>query len=373
MSKLFAATAINGMKLANRFVRSATWEGLATADGAVTPRLIETMVGLAKGGVGLIISSHAYVSKEGQGTPWQLGIHNDGLIPGLQELTDAVHKNGGKILLQLAHAGNFAKENLIEQPPLVVSDFAGLADTERKEITRDEIQKLITAYTKAAVRAKKAGFDGVQIHSAHGYLLSQFLSPVFNQRQDEYGGSIQNRVRVHLEIYHSVREAVGPDFPILIKINCADFIENGLDSKDSIEAIKLIASAGFDAIELSGGFISGGKLSPSRPGINSHDKEACFQTYALEVKKEISIPLILVGGMRSIEIAEQIILEGTAEYISMSRPFIREPNLINRWKSGDRQKAKCTSDNLCFLPGFKGKGVYCVTEERAAKRENSSE
>lgn len=371
MSKLFKVTTLKGMNLSNRFVRSATWEGLATTDGAVTPRLMENYLQLAKGGVGLIISSHAYVSKEGQATPWQLGIHNDELVQGLKELTSAVHKHDSKILLQLAHAGNYAAESLTRQPPLVVSNFEGLAETARQEITQDDIKKLISAYTAAAERAQEAGFDGIQIHSAHGYLLSQFLSPVFNKRHDEYGGSIENRARIHLEIYQAVKKAVGNDFPILIKMNCGDFVENGLDITESIQAAKLLASAGFDAIELSGGFIKAGKLSPSRPGINSPDKEAYFQKYARKIKDEIAIPLILVGGMRSFAIAEKIVLEGTADYISMSRPFIREPDLINRWKSGDREQAKCTSDNLCFNPGFEGKGVYCVTKEREAERKTA--
>jgi len=368
MSKLFESTSINGMSLSNRFVRSATWEGLATTDGAITPKLIERIVELAKSEIGLIISSHSYVSKEGQATPWQIGIHKDELISGLKELTGAVHKVGGKILLQLAHAGNYAEESLTKKPPLLVSNFEGFAETEHKEITQNEIEKLIKSYTTAAVRAKKAGFDGIQIHSAHGYLLSQFLSPVFNKRQDEYGGSIENRARIHLEIYHSVRRAVGQNFPILIKMNCGDFVENGLDIKESIQVAKLVSSAGFNAIELSGGFIKTGKLSPSRPGINTQDKEAYFQKYAREIKNEIAIPLILVGGIRSFEVAEKIILEGTANYISMSRPFIREPDLIKRWLSGDRNRSKCISDNLCFAPGFNGKGVYCVTKERDAKK-----
>jgi len=371
MSKLFESTTINGMNLPNRFIRSATWEGLATTDGTVTPRLIKKYSDLAKGGMGLIISSHTYVSKAGQASPWQLGIYKDELIPGLKELTSAVHKNGGKILLQLAHAGNYAEEKVTKQPSLVVSKFERLAETERQEITQDDISKLIRAYTVAAERSKKADFDGIQIHSAHGYLLSQFLSPVFNKRQDEYGGSIDNRARIHLEIYQSVRKAVGNDFPILIKINCGDFVENGLDITESIQIAKLIDSAGFDAIELSGGFIKTGKLSPSRTGINSPEKEAYFQKHARKIKNKISIPLILVGGMRSFEITEKIILEGTADYISMSRPFIREPGLINRWKSGDREKAKCISDNLCFNPGFEGKGVYCVTKERESERKTA--
>ncbi|HFQ80641.1 MAG TPA: NADH:flavin oxidoreductase [Desulfobacterales bacterium] len=371
MSELFESTSIAGMNLPNRFIRSATWEGLAAPDGAVTARLIDRMVELARGGVGLIISSHTYISQEGQATPWQLGVYKDELVPGLKELTTEVHANGGKIILQLAHAGIYAEKSLSGQPPLTVSDIEGSAGAEGREITRNGIKRLIKSYTTAARRALEAGFDGIQIHSAHGYLLSQFMSPVFNKRRDEYGGSITNRVRIHLEIYRSVRKTVGEQFPILIKMNCGDFVDNGLDIKESVQAAKLMAAAGFNAIELSGGFIKTGKLSPSRPGINSQDKEAYFQKYGREIKNEITIPLILVGGIRSFEIAEKIIQEGTADYISMSRPFIREPDLINRWQSGDREKAKCISDNLCFNPGFAGKGIYCVTEEREAERKNS--
>ncbi|GBE13492.1 NADH oxidase [bacterium BMS3Abin13] len=372
MSKLFEASLINGLNLKNRFIRSATWEGMATVDGAVTPKLVQTMIDLARGGVGLIISGHSYISPAGQGSPWQLGIYKDELIPGLKGLTGAVHENGGKILMQLAHAGNFAAEDLIDQPPLVVSDFAGLAETRRQEITKSTIAELISAYTDAAARAKTAGFDGIQIHAAHGYLLSQFLSPAFNKRQDEYGGSIQNRARIHLEIYRSVRSIVGQDFPILIKMNCGDFVENGLDIEESVQAAELFAGVGFDAIELSGGLVGGGKLSPSRPGINSVDQEAYYKDHARKVKNEIDVPLILVGGLRSFAVAEKLIVDGVADYISMSRPFIREPDLINRWQSGDLRKAECVSDNLCFNPGLEGKGIYCVTKEREEQKRNAS-
>ncbi|MHB9072400.1 MAG: NADH:flavin oxidoreductase [Desulfobaccales bacterium] len=369
MSTLFENSAINGMKLANRSVRSATWEGMAAEDGAVTPKLIETMTALAQGGVGLIISSHSYISPEGQATPWQIGIYKDELIPGLQKLAGAIHAHGGKIVMQLAHAGNFAMEKLTGQPALVVSDFLGLASSRRHEIEPQDIQKLITAFAAAARRAKSAGCDGVQLHSAHGYLLSQFLSPLFNRRRDDYGGDIRHRAKIHGEALHAVREAVGPDFPILIKMNCRDFQEGGLSLEDSLEAAKLLAAAGLDAIELSGGLLTGGKLSPSRPGIDSQEKEAYFKEEALAFKKAISIPLILVGGIRSFEVAEQLLADGTADYISMSRPFIREPDLINRWKAGVRRPAVCTSDNLCFRPGFKGEGIYCVTQKRQQKKE----
>lgn len=364
MSKLFECTAINGMELSNRFVRSATWEGMANVDGSVTPRLIETLIALAKGGVGLISTSHAYVLPEGQAAPWQLGIYKDELVEGLQKLTAAVHDFGAKIAMQVSHGGNFALEALIGRPPLVVSNFEGLSKSPRQEVNPDYIREIVVAFADAARRAKEAGFDGIQIHSAHGYLLSQFLSPAFNRREDEYGGGIDNRSRIHLEIYQAIRKAVGEEFPILIKLNCRDFAENGLSLDDSLHVGRLLADAGLDAVELSGGLLTGGKLSPSRSGIKTTEQEAYFREDAKAFKNAINIPLILVGGVRSLEVAERLIEDGVADYISMSRPFIREPALVNRWKAGDHRRALCKSDNLCFGPGVQGQGIYCVTAEQ---------
>ena len=368
MSKLFEPGEINGMKLANRFVRSATWEGMAADDGACTPKLTDLMVNLAKGDVGLIISSHAYVSPEGQAGPWQLGVYDDKLIPGLEAMATAVHESGGKIVMQLAHAGYFANAKLTGQTPMAPSNAEGFAKGPRQEMTADDIQGVVKAYGAAAKRAQTAGFDGVQIHSAHGYLLSQFLSPAFNQRQDEYGGDIRNRARALIEVLREVRQAVGKDYPVLVKMNCQDFIENGLQPEDSLQAGKMLVENGIDAIELSGGVLIGGKLSPSRMGIKSAEKEAYFQNDALAFKKQINVPLILVGGNRSFQVAERLVDDGVADYISMCRPLIREPGLINRWKSGDLSKATCLSDNMCFEPARKGEGIYCLTEEREKKR-----
>lgn len=367
-NNLFTETIINGLSLKNRFIRSATWEGLATPEGAVTPELIDMMVSLAKGGVGLIISSHAYVSKEGQATPWQIGTHEDSLVNGLSKMTSAVHKNGGKILIQLAHAGQYAVTDLTRQAALAVSLPSPQPDFPCKEITQDDISSLILSYAQAAKRAKNAGFDGIQLHSAHGYLLSQFLSPAYNHRTDEYGGDIKNRTRIHREILQAIREAVGRDYPVFIKMNCADFIENGLEADDSLQAAKIFTDAGADAIEVSGGIIRTGTLSPSRPGIITHEKEAYFREYAQKMKAAISISLILVGGIKSFEVASEIIEQEVADYISMSRAFVREPDLISRWKSGDHRPSRCKSDNLCFTPGFEGKGVYCVTREIEEKK-----
>jgi 2,4-dienoyl-CoA reductase-like NADH-dependent reductase (Old Yellow Enzyme family) len=368
MSKLFETSEINGMKLANRFVRSATWEGMAADDGACMPKLIGLMVNLAKGGVGLIITSHAYVSPEGQAGPWQLGVYKDELISGLTEMTKAVHDHGGEIVMQLAHAGYFANAKLTGQTPIAPSNAEGFAKGPRQEMTADEIQGVVKAYGAAAKRAQTAGFDGVQIHCAHGYLLSQFLSPAFNQRKDEYGGDILNRARALIEVLREIRQVVGKDYPVLVKMNCQDFIENGLQPEDSLQAGKMLVENGIDAIELSGGVLIGGKLRPSRLGIKSEEKEAYFQNEARTFTREVNVPLILVGGNRSFQVAERIVNEGVADYISLCRPLIREPDLVNRWKSGDLSKAACVSDNMCFEPAMKGDGIYCLTEEREKKR-----
>jgi 2,4-dienoyl-CoA reductase-like NADH-dependent reductase (Old Yellow Enzyme family) len=367
MSNLFETTQINMMTLVNRFVRSATWEGMAADDGSVTPKLTQAMVNLAQGGVGMIITGHAYVSPEGQAGPWQLGLYKDELVEGLTGMCAAVHSVGGKIVAQLAHAGHFAAETITGLPPHVVSYFEGLSDSPRNELTKKSIKNLVRAFAAAAGRAKEAGFDGVQIHSAHGYLFSQFLSPAYNHREDEYGGVIENRARVHLEAYNAIRDVVGENYPVLIKINSEDCIENGLTVDDSVAAAKILADAGIDAIELSGGTLSSGKLSPSRTGISKEEKEAYFKEAAAIYKKAIDVPLILVGGMRSLNVAQQTIANGTADYISMCRPFIREPALINRWQSGDTAPSKCKSDNLCFGPAVKGNGIMCVVEEKERK------
>jgi 2,4-dienoyl-CoA reductase-like NADH-dependent reductase (Old Yellow Enzyme family) len=373
MSTLFESSEINGMKLSNRFVRSATWEGMASEDGKVTPKLIELMTSLAKGGLGLIITSHAYVHQYGQAVPRQLGVYSDELIPGLREMTGAVHDKGGKVVLQLAHAGFFASAKLTGQTPLAASQVEGIAKSPRREMSISDIEEITKAFSQAAIRAKSAGFDGVQIHSAHGYLLSQFLSPMFNHRRDKYGGDIQNRARALIAVLKNIRKAVGDDYPILVKMNCQDFVENGLRLEDAVQVGQMLTENGIDAIELSGGILISRKLSPSRMGIKSEDKEAYFQNEARAFKEKVDVLLIVVGGMRSFAVAERLVNDGLADYISMSRPFIREPDLINRWKTGDLRKASCVSDNQCFGPGMKGVGIYCVTEEREKQKSKRTE
>jgi 2,4-dienoyl-CoA reductase-like NADH-dependent reductase (Old Yellow Enzyme family) len=363
MSKLFEPGKINGMVIANRFVRSATWEAMATDDGACTPQLIDLMAGLAKGGVGLIITGHSYISKEGQAGPRQLGVYKDELIPGLAEMTRVVHDRGGKIAMQLAHAGFNAKSKHTGQTPFAPSMVKGLSKSPQREMSLTDIRQVVRAFAQASQRAKTAGFDAVQIHSAHGYLLSQFLSPIYNKRTDMYGGDIHNRARALIEILQAIRKETGPDYPVLVKLNTQDFAENGLSLADSVRVGVMLNENGIDAIELSGGIYINGKFGAIlRTGIKSETDEAYFSDGAMAFKEKVHIPLLLVGGIRSFQVAESLVVRGVADYISMSRPFIREPNLINRWRSGDLKKARCVSDNRCFEPIKEGGGVRCVRE-----------
>lgn len=363
MQVLFSETKINGMILSNRFVRSATWSAMAAEDGSCTPELVNLMIRLADGGVGLIITGHACVRKDGQAGANQLGIYSDEHVGGLRDMVQEVHNHDGKILLQVSHAGLFANSKHIGMNPVSPSVPEGLAEANRKEMRYGDIEELIGAFEAAAMRARAAGFDGLQIHAAHGYLLSQFLSPTLNHRTDEYGGEIENRARFLLEVFQTIRSAVGTDYPIFVKLNCQDFVNGGLILDDSLQVGCMLADKGIDAIEISGGLLASGKLGPIRRGITSEDHEAYFKDEAREFKKRVSVPVILVGGIRSFEVAKGLVEQGVADYVSMSRPFIREPDLINRWKSGDLSKSTCVSENSCLKAALSGSGIYCVTEK----------
>ncbi|MBU1003664.1 MAG: NADH:flavin oxidoreductase [Proteobacteria bacterium] len=364
----FEPVRIGSLELTNRFVRSATWEGMAAEDGSSSTKLNALMGHLAKNEIGLIITGHAYVSPEGQAGPWQLGIHSDAMLPGLTEMTAKVHQAGGKICCQLAHAGNRGARALTNLEPWgpSVQDFKGKA-RDCRAMTADDIQTLIQAFAAAAARAKKAGFDAVQIHSAHGYLLGQFLSPFYNLRQDQYGGNRENRERLVMDVYAAVRQAVGPDYPVLIKLNAHDYMlytENSYTPEDMLSICARLSAAGIDAVEMSGGTIDSRQNIPSRMGIIKFDREGFHRKAALMYKEQIKdTPLMLVGGIRSIEKAESFIKDGICDFISLCRPLIREPNLIKRWKDGDRAKAECMSDNLCYKPARAGEGLYCLLKK----------
>ncbi len=361
-SKLFESTSINGMNLANRLVRSGTWEGLADK-GCVTKKLTEMMVELAKGEVGLIISGYTFVRPEGQSTPGQMAVYDNRFLPGMRDMAAAVHSARGKIALQLVHGGCNANSSLTGLELVGPSAVQKVGQIACRSAGKKEITAIVTAFAHAAGRAKEAGFDAIQIHAAHGFLLSQFLSPAFNKRTDEYGGSLENRARFLLEVVKSIRQEVGQQYPILVKLNSEDFLEGGLTRDEAIQVSGMLAKGSVDAIELSGGTVGSPiNLIPPRPGsLPTPDKEVFYREAAKVYKQKVSIPLILVGGIRSYEVAERLVRDGMTDYISLSRPLICEPGLVKRWQEGDRRKSDCVSDNACFAPASEGIGVYCVT------------
>ena len=365
MDKLFESTRINGMVLANRFVRSATWEGMAAEDGSCTPQLIKLMRRLAEGGVGLIITGLSYITRGSQAAPWQMGAADDVHLSGLKAMADAVHGEGGKIALQIAHGGCYTMSQLTGCEAAAPSGNESDLYPRCREMTIFEIEEVVKAFGASSLLAKRAGFDAVQIHAAHGYLLSQFLSPFFNRRNDSYGGSIENRARVVVETLREVRKLVGKEFPVLIKVNSEDFVPNGFTADDMLQVAKMLELEGIDAIEMSGGTVyASGVFSAIRTGsFDTPEKEVFYREAAARFRERIRVPLMLVGGIRSPEVAHKLINDGLTDYICMSRPLIREPGLINLWKSGDLRRARCISDNACFGPAVKGEGLYCVREK----------
>ncbi|RMD60148.1 MAG: NADH:flavin oxidoreductase [Nitrospirae bacterium] len=366
MKELFEPATIGKIEIKNRFIRAATWEGMAKEEnGEPTEELFRLYRELVEGEVGLIITGFAYVDKRGKANPRMLGIDKDELIPSLKRLTNSVHEINGKIAIQLAHSGSQGRYDTGEPPlaPSAVKErFTGNMPV---EMTIDDINHVINCFAEAGLRAKRADFDGVELHAAHGYLLSQFLSPYSNRRKDKYGGPIQNRARIIFEIYEALRHKVGSDYTILIKINVSDFDGVGLEPEDSLWVCKELSNMGIDAIELSGGIPAAGDLFPLRTGIDSPEKEAYFRKEAEVFSSKIDKPIILVGGLRSLEVIEELYKKKVANFFSLSRPLISEPGLIKRWREGDRRPARCISCNQCLVAALKEKRLYCVAFKEA--------
>ncbi len=373
MPELFETTVLNGMTLRNRFVHSATNEGMANPqDGTANARVIRWQEEVAEGEIGLLIPGNAYVSEQGKSRPGQLGVQNDATIPGLIRMAEAVHRHGASFALQLTHAGG----NMYV--PSATGYALGPSDTKLTELpcramTKDDIAQTVADFAAAAVRAKKAGCDAVQVHGAHSYLVSQFNSPYFNKRTDEYGGSLENRARFPLEVVRAVRAAVGPHYPVLLKTNSDDYLENGFSLDEFVPYCLMMEDAGVDAIEVSGGtHFSDPRYFCSRPvGTVPREQEIYFKEAAERYKREVKVPLILVGGVRTLGVAENVVRSGLADYVAICRPLIREPNLIKRWHEGDTRPATCISCNLCFGPVRSGDGVYCVALERQRQKAKS--
>ncbi|MDC0359070.1 NADH:flavin oxidoreductase [Oligoflexia bacterium] len=365
MATLFEATVLNGMQLRNRTVRSATWEGMCTPEGEPTDELIECYRELAKGEVGLIITGYAFIAREGKQLQGKMGICNDDFEASYKRMTNAVHECDGKIAIQLVHAGGQTDTQNAGQQPLAPSAIKVDQFPETPaELTTEDIQRLIEAFGAAARRAKAWGFDAVQLHGAHGYLINQFLSPLTNRRSDQYGGCVENRTRFLMEVYRKVRATVGADYPVLIKLNATDHVEGGLNAVDGLYAARRLAEEGIDAIEVSAGTAVSGLKGPARFRINKEGDEAYNLDLALGVKAVTTCAVMAVGGFRSYSVSEMAIADGAVDYISFSRPLIREPDMFSRWRQGDRTRADCKSCNNCFKPGREEGGIYCVNERK---------
>ncbi|WP_440945187.1 NADH:flavin oxidoreductase [Methanosarcina sp. T3] len=362
---IFDPITVCNLELQNRFVRSATHEFMAEKDGTPTSRHGDLYEELAINEVGLIITGYSYVLPGGQSDNLQQGIYDDRFIEPYRKITERVHRYRSKIVLQIVHGGRQADvsdDYPVPIAPSVVKN--GHSSVVPREMTEQEILDMVEAFTRAAVRAKAAGFDGVQLHCAHGFLLSNFISPYTNRRTDMWGGSVENRTRIVTEIIKRIKEEAGNDFPILVKMNATDgFLPSslkaglGLDAPECVEIAKVLEKAGVCAIEVSGGIGEAGGVT-IKTAINSPAKEAYFKNYSKMIKATVNVPVILVGGIRSLSVMECLLENGCADLISMSRTFISEPDFIPKLRSGTIKKARCVSCNLCFDP----EGVRCNFE-----------
>jgi 2,4-dienoyl-CoA reductase-like NADH-dependent reductase (Old Yellow Enzyme family) len=347
-SILFTPIRVGALTVPNRFVRSATQDFMATEAGEVTDRQVELYRLLAEGEVGLIISGHAFVQPSGQASPRQLAVFEDRFIGGLGRIAAAVHRFPSRIVLQIAHAGRQTKEKLCGCTPVSPSAvYDPVSKILPRELAPGEIEALVGDFVQAARRAGEAGFDGVQLHAAHGYLLSSFLSPHTNRRTDRWGGPIENRARILVEILTGIRTLLGRGFTVIVKLNTTDFLDGGLTVEDSVRAGAILESARIDGIEASGGMAEAGRGS-IWAGLRKEEDEGYFVAAASRIKAAVKVPVFGLGGIRTFAAAERIVEEGRADLVSLSRPFIRDPRLVLNFREGRLSKAECISCNKCM-------------------------
>lgn len=344
---LFDKIRIGSVVIGNRFVRSATHECLAKEDGTLTDPIRAIYARLARGKVGLITSGYSYVSPCGKGSTGQQGIYDDRFIEGYAGVSAEVRNLGAKFFIQIVHCGRSAL--VTEQCPMPMApsclEIPGSTRAFR-EMTETEIRKAIDDFVEAIRRAREAKADGVQLHCAHGFLLSSFLSPYLNRREDDWGGDTERRARIVVE---TIRRGIkaNPGFPITAKMNVYDGVKGGIDIDEAKRIAKILDEEGIDAIETSGGIGVGPEEVTCRE-VKSESDEAYFKDYSHAIKSVVDCPVILVGGMRSLPVMKKMLDEKCADMISLSRPLIREPNLIEKFAAGRSSSSTCKSCNKCF-------------------------
>jgi len=318
MTYLLNHLKVRSMNLANRLVMPPMATAKAELDGKVSQALLDYYGEKSRGGhISLIIIEHSYITREGKANNNQLSVADAGVIPGLRKLADVIHGNGSKAAMQINHAGSAALKEITGTTPLAPSAIANPRRGDMpREISQTELDDIVNAFKNASRRVKEAGFDAVEIHSAHGYLLNQFLSPLTNKRTDDYGGSISNRIRIHLQVIQSVRSAVGPDFPIQVRLGASDYTEGGTTIEDSKTAARAFEKAGVDIIHISGGFIG---YTP--PGLTG---QGFFAPLSEAIKSVVSIPVILTGGITEVDAAENFLKERKADLIGVGRAILQD-------------------------------------------------
>lgn len=295
---------IKNMELRNRLIFPPMGTGIANADGKASEELIHYYDDRAKGAyLSLIIVEHSFVSQQGKASEYQLSVADDSTIDGLSQIAKTIQKHGVKAVLQLNHAGTATSRNITGCETVSVSTL--------------EIEKIVSDFANAAERAQKAGFDGIEIHSAHSYLLNQFYSPYFNYREDDYGGNVSGRIKIHLEIIKAVRNKVGTEYPLFLRLGACDYDTGGTTVADSITAAREFEKAGIDVLD-----ISGGLYGFNVPGHTT--EEGWFSDITTELKKHISIPVILTGGIRNLDKAEDFLVNGAADLIGVGRPIFKD-------------------------------------------------
>ena len=276
------------------------------------------------GAIGLVITEHCFVRPDGKASPRQLSIASDADVGGLSRLAAAIHANGAKAFAQISHAGAAAKAEVTGCPPIGPSAVPSprAPGSAPREMDVAEIREIVSAFAQAAARAKRAGFDGVEIHSAHGYLLDQFYSPLTNHRGDEYGGSLENRLRIHREVLAAVREAAGADFPVALRLGACDYMDGGATAEDGARAAVLLERAGVDLLDVSGGFC--GYVNPNCR------EQGYFRELTEAMKREVSLPVVLTGGIVDPAAAERLLEEGAADLIGVGRAILKDSHWAKR-------------------------------------------
>lgn len=345
ITTMFTPFQIGEMTVPNRLVRSATFE-FGADDGKITPRITQLYRALAEGGSGLIIAGMQAVTAGARSNPLMIETTYDGYVADMKQIADITHEQGKKLLVQLNHAGYKTAKN-------DAYDRYGVSEQEvaegflYREATFEDLKKLAKAFAASALRCKEAGCNGVQIHAGHGYLLNTFLSPFYNHRTDYYGGKIENRARIVFELYDCIREAVGKDFLISIKIPFGDLVSPSITPDECIYVCKELEKKGIDMIEVTSGMTMDGGASSFTPFVRNESEEAAFLDGAVQIAKAVKIPVLTVCGYRTPDLIDKVLNETPVAAVSLCRPLIREPNLPNRWKS-DRAKAACISCNRCY-------------------------